>query len=368
MAECAELEVTVMQAVPPAVLELSQRLRRLRLQHWPDVRLTQGMLARALGGEEPLATATVSSWESPTAPKLPPRHRVVAYARFFATRKSVETEPRLVPLSSFTDEERASYKRLEAELLGLHNAARKPSLAEEVVPRRSWNFQDAGPATLVCPQLPKEETGSLADPSNPNYTELLSYADLDALVELHGHIRAENPTMDVFYKPSSGVQPDDLTGHVILIGGMAWNEITERLSELARLPVKQVKDSSLDSGEIFVAEADGKEKRFMPKLGGGDGDQIVEDIGLLARVPNPLNSSRTLTICNGVHSRGVFGAVRSLTDARLRDANEKYISSNFDSESFLILMSVKVIEGKTMTPDFSSTDGVLYLWQRDDVK
>ncbi len=85
-------------------------------------------------------------------------------------------------------------------------------------------------------------------------------------------------------------------------------------------------------------------------------------------MPNPLNSSRTLTISNGVHSRGVFGAVRSLTDARLRDANEKYISSNFDSESFLILMSVKVIEGKTMTPDFSSTDGVLYLWQRDDVK
>jgi len=369
MAECAELEVTVMQPVPPALLELSQRLRQLRQQQWPDVRLTQGKLAKALGDEEPLATATISSWESATAPKLPPRHRVLAYAQFFATRRSVEAEPRLIPLNSLTEEEKATYKRLEAELLGLRNAARKPSVGDEVAVRRSWNFPDAGPATLVCAQLPREAAGPLADPANPNYTELLSYADLDALMELHGHIRAENPTMDVFYKPSSGVHPDDLTGHVILIGGMAWNEITERLSELAQLPVKQVVDASLESGEIFVVEVDGKQQRFLPKWGGSSHTELAEDIGMLARVPNPLNSSRTLTICNGVHSRGVFGAVRSLTDARLRDANEKYLSTHLrDSESFLILMSVKVIEGKTMTPDFSSDGGVLYQWQRDDIK
>ena len=69
---------------------------------------------------------------------------------------------------------------------------------------------------------------------------------------------------------------------------------------------------------------------------------LAEDVGLLARVPNPLNSSRTLTICNGIHSRGVYGAVRSLTDAQLRESNERYISANFgDSGSFAILMSVK---------------------------
>ena len=62
---------------------------------------------------------------------------------------------------------------------------------------------------------------------------------------------------------------------------------------------------------------------------------LAEDVGLLARVPNPLNSSRTLTICNGIHSRGVYGAVRSLTDAQLRDANERYIAANFGSIRFL---------------------------------
>jgi hypothetical protein len=52
-----------MQPVSPALLELAQRLRQLREQHWPEARLTQGALANALGGNEQLAAATVSSWE-----------------------------------------------------------------------------------------------------------------------------------------------------------------------------------------------------------------------------------------------------------------------------------------------------------------
>lgn len=93
---------------------------------------------------------------------------------------------------------------------------------------------------------------------------------------------------------------------------------------------------------------------------------LAEDVGLLARVPNPLNSSRTLTICNGIHSRGVYGAVRSLSDSHLRDANERYISAKFgNSASFAILMSVKVINNETVTPDFSGNGVVLYRWSQD---
>jgi Helix-turn-helix domain len=354
-----------MQPAPPALLQLAQRLRQLREQHWPDVRLTQGALARAFSGEEPVAAATISSWESPTSPKLPPRHRLLAYAQFFATPGSVEPgrEPQLLPLDTFTEQETAAYKSLEAELIGLRNAARKPSISEEIAVRRSWHFPDTGPATLVCAELPPGEQGSMADTANPNYTELLSYADLDALMELHGHIRAENPMMNVFYKSVSNVAPDDLTGHVILIGGIVWNDITKRMSEMAKLPVRQVAVPSVRSGEIFVAEVDGKGREFLPKWRDTNNTELSEDVGLLARVANPLNTSRTLTVCNGIHSRGVYGAVRSLTDARLRDSNERYISSEFGSTgSFLILMSVNVIEGITMTPDFNSPGGILHQW------
>ena len=269
-------------------------------------------------------------------------------------------------MDSLSPEEKQTHEELETELLQLRDAARKPSLEEDAAIRRSWHFSDTGPATLVCAQLPEQQTGSLADPADPNYTELLSYADLDALVELHGHIRAENPTMDVFYKAAPRIAPDDLSGHLIILGGIAWNDITKRLSEMINLPVRQIADPSLDSGEIFAAELDGKEHKFMPKWEGMDSLKLTEDVGLLARVPNPHNSGRTLTICNGIHSRGVLGAVRSLTDARLRDANEKYVSSRLcTSTSFVIVMRVQVIRGQTMTPDFHIPGQVLYQWSKD---
>lgn len=345
-----------------ALPELAQRLRSLRREQWRDVRLTQEALAKALGG---VASATVSSWESSTAPKLPPRGQMTAYARFFATRRSVETaEPKILPVESLTEDEKAVYRELEAELLGLRDAAAsKPFHGATAAVRKSWRFLDTGPATLVCAQLPKVQTTSLANPKDPNYTELLSFADLDALVELWGHIRAENPEMDVFYKAAPNVVSDDLSGHVILLGGIAWNDVTKRLSAMTHLPVRQVEDETVKTGEIFVADVDGEERRFLPEWGDADHTNLVEDVGFLARVPNPLNSGRTLTICNGIHSRGVFGAVRSLTHARLRDGNEQYISANFgSSDSFVILMRVPVIERETMTPDFNNPDGILYQW------
>jgi hypothetical protein len=354
------------QSASPEATRLARRLRQLRQQQWPDARLTQDKLARAFSAEEPLAAATVSSWESVSAPKLPPRHRLRAYARFFATQRSVEAVPRLLPLEMLTPEEHAACMKLETELLKLRSKAAEDPAEDEIAPGRSWHFTDTGPVTLVCAQLPDNQTGPLANPSDPNYTELQAFADIDALAELHGHIRAENPHMAVYFKIPRSIDHDDLTGHIILIGGVVWNEITDRLSEEARLPVRQFHHPEVPTGEIFIAEVDGKDREFRPKWKVNDPKVLAEDVGLLARVPNPLNSSRTLTICNGIHSRGVYGAVRSLTDTHLRDANERYISANFgNSTSFAILMSVKVINNKTMTPDFAGRGVVLYRWSQD---
>lgn len=354
-----------MQPAPPAAYRLAQRLRQLR-QQWPQ--LTQEHLATALATEKNLTGATVSSWESPKSPKLPPAHRLRAYARFFATPRSVEEGAGLLSLGELSEDEKETYKRLETELLRLRREARGgESPEEEPTFKRSWHFQDAGRVTFVCAELPDYQKGPLADPKNPNYTELQRYADIDALMELRGHIRAENPTSIVHFKTPPDVKSDDLTGHLILLGGVVWNEITGRLSGMAKLPIRQVEVPELDSGEIFVVEDNnGAERQFWPEWTDTDeGKVLAKDIGLLARVPNPLNANRTLTICNGIHSRGVYGAVRTLTDAELRDGNEGYIARTFgDAGSFAILMSVQVIKD-TMTPDFNSPDVVLYKWAQD---
>lgn len=343
---------------------LASRLRRLRLEHWgPDYKLTQGVLGAALGGSDPLSAATVASWESRENPKPPQQKWLLAYAQFFATRRSIAGDsPGLVPIESFTPEEQASYDALRTELLQLLAAARGEQ-PEQVAPRRSWLFADSGPVTLICARLPEEEVGELGKPDSPNYTGLHTFGDADALIELWGHVRMENPAMKPAYKSAPDVGADDLSGHVVIIGGIGWNEVTRRILELTMLPVTQKEDPDSPSGEIFSVVIDGEERKYLPRWSEAEPRKLIEDVGLLVRMPNPLNSNRTLTMCNGIHSRGVVGAVRSLTDERLRDSNERYIAQNFpDNQQFGILMRIQVIEGRAMTPDFSIAGTVLYQW------
>src|SRR5579863_1878422 len=86
----------------PALQQLARRLRDLLEHQWPE-RLTQAVLADAFGD---VAAATVSSWENTVAPKLPPAERLKAYARFFATHRSIEGDaPVLLPVDTFSEEE-----------------------------------------------------------------------------------------------------------------------------------------------------------------------------------------------------------------------------------------------------------------------
>lgn len=351
-----------MQSASPAQ-QLASRLRKLRVEHWgPDYKLTQGALGAALGGDDPLSTATVASWENRENPKLPQQKWLLAYAQFFATRRSIaEPDPALVPVESFSPDEHASYEVLRQELLRLYAAARGEP--EHVAVRRSWLFADSGPVTIVCARLPEEQVGALGKPDSPNYTGLHTVGDADALIELWGHVRMENPAMKVAYKSAPEVGADDLSGHVVIVGGIGWNEVTRRILELTSLPVTQTEDPESPLGEIFVVETNGKERKYLPKWSETDPKKLTEDVGLLVRMPNPLNSNRTLTMCNGIYSRGVVGAVRSLTDERLRESNERYLANNFsENQQFGILMRVQVIEGLAMTPDFNSARTVLYQW------
>src|ERR1017187_6277824 len=138
-----------MQPAPPAALQLAQRLRQLR-QQWSDGRLRQRDLAMAFSLEEKLASATVSSWESRKSPKLPPDHRLRAYARFFATQRSIEAGLSLLTLEVLTPAEQATYQKLETELLNLRSAAAGESVEDEIAFSRSWHFADTGGVTFVC--------------------------------------------------------------------------------------------------------------------------------------------------------------------------------------------------------------------------
>lgn len=342
-------------------VRLARALRDLRETTWPDHVLTQSQLAKVFSSEGArVAPATLSSWESTTNPKMPSAARISAYARFFCTQRSLEGGPHLVPEDQLTPAEHERLRELESQLLDLFNP-------EESKERRSFKF-DGGPVIVICPDAPADVRGPLADEQDPNFTKMRKYGDLDALIELYGHLRAENPTLDIFHRLGSEVVSDDLSRHVILLGGIGWNEVTRRFqSAISQVPITQTAVEDLKGGDIFRVEtSNGAEPElFYPEYEDlGDKKELIADVGYLARLRNPFKINRTLTICNGIFSRGVFGAVRCLTDASVRDENEKYLAERFpdlDAE-FAMLLRVPVVTNETLSPDLQNPKARLYEW------
>jgi hypothetical protein len=341
-------------------LVLARALRDLRESTWPDHVLTQAQLAEALSFEGHVAPATLSSWESTTNPKTPSATRISTYARFFSTRRSLEGQPHLIPRDQLTQTERDQFQQLESRLLELWRP-------EDRKVQRSFQF-DAGPVVVICPEAPRDVRGSLADEQDPNFTKLRRYADLDALIELYGHLRAENPTLDVYHRITSDVVADDFSSHVILLGGIGWNEVTRQFQRaISQVPITQKEVKELTTGEIFsVGIADGARSFYPEYEERGNGEELIADVGYLARLRNPFRVSRTLTICNGIHSRGVFGAVRCLTDARVREENEKYLADRFPAGEFAMLLRVPVVTNETLSPDLQNPSSRLYEWVPDE--
>jgi transcriptional regulator with XRE-family HTH domain len=356
---------------------LARRLRTLREQHWPGIAITQHQLAQALGGRKPLSISLISSWENTTRPSVPPDRRLEAYATFFATSRSVENEPyRVLMLSQLDDNERTAREELWQELKDLRNqaVATEPggqSAAPPQISRGFWHFGDDNIVTIVCAELPRElraSFGTYANPESPDYVALYTYADLDSLIELYGHIRAANPTTQVHFKTVQELLPDDYTSHLVLLGGVDWNVVTRELLERTVLPVRQVaRHVESDIGGFEVRQENGDSQLFAPQLD-SDG-QLVEDVAHFYRGPNTFNAKRTVTICNGMYGRGTLGVVRALTDARFRERNNSFLTRHFaDSRAFSILTRVSVLMGQVLTPDWTQQETRMHEWRLEDLE
>jgi hypothetical protein len=351
-------------------VRLAHRLRDLREREWSDINVTQAHLAKALSEQNRVAPATLSSWESLGNPKTPTTPRLTAYARFFATRRSMSGAPHLVPLDDLDDEERERFLELEEELLTLHGAVFTESAPQVERRRALLSFAEPDPIVIICPEAPQHVLGTLSDADDVNHNRLYRYADLDALIEIFGHIRALNSEAKVLHRLSSDVRQSELQNHLVVLGGIAWNRTVRRvLLQLRTLPIEQIEDSQLKTGEVFrlkKSEDQGEETFYPTTEEVEEGrSEVTEDIALLARLPNPFNYSRTITICNGIHSKGVLGAVLTVTDETVRPANEQYLAHRFPSGDFAMLVRVPVVSGRVLAPDLQNPETRLFEWTPD---
>jgi hypothetical protein len=209
-----------------------------------------------------------------------------------------------------------------------------------------WRFPDNGPVRIICGE--KEAPPPEADPRHRNFMALSSYVDLDSLIELFGHLRELNPHSDVLYTRPSLLRDDDLHAHLVIVGNLAAMQSAVE-DWLPDLPIRQAEIDDIAEGEIFEVVAGNTIRQFGPVLS-GDGS-VVEDVGFLARMPSPTDPDYTLTICSGIFTRGVYAAVRCLTDQRVASANHAYLRSRFaDAEAFGVLMKVLIVRRLVSTP------------------
>lgn len=323
------------------------------------------MLGNALG----VSPALISSWENETSPAVPPAHRLEAYATFFATERSVENTPyRLLGHTDLSDDERARQQELFTELVSLSDQAPgdEPSEAGSPFEGTLWRYPDGEDITIVCSELPQERLAQAlyTNPEMPDYVELYKYADLDALLELFGHIRAANPLAHVHIRVAAELGPDEYATHLVLLGGVDWNQVTAELLTEIELPVRQVARLADEMpGGFEVGEAE-QTQRFTPVLQKlEDHDVLKEDVAHFYRATNPFNAKRTVTICNGMYQRGTLGVVRALTDEKFRDRNDHYIRTRFAGQtSFSLISRVRVVNGVVITPDWTDQDNRLHEW------
>ena len=336
---------------------LARRLRTLRKQTWPDCPLTQTQLARLLGVR---SAALISSWENEQRPVTPPANHLETYALIFATERSIENNQfRVLNLTELTPTERSNRDLLLHELTSL----RTEGTAEPRSDPGLWQFPANEDIMIVCAQLPYKNI-PFSDPRDPDYAQLADFADIDALMELYGHLRATNPDNKVRFRTANELRPNDYTAHLVLLGGVDWNEATRDMFMRIGLPVgQQERSDDDDHGEFWVGEDD-QRRSFKPTLvQAHDRWTLCEDVAFIYRGPSPYNQKRTVTSLNGMFGRGTYGAVRALTDRRFRDRNEAYIRERFaESDSFFVLSRVPIVNGRVVTPDWTLPEARLYEW------
>jgi transcriptional regulator with XRE-family HTH domain len=325
---------------------LAHRLRALRQRTW-DTPLTQPALGELLGVKAP----TISSWERAEDAAVPPDERLTAYATLFASRRSLD-ESRLIEVEELSPAERERRSQLLDEL----RALRQRALDQEPAPAADlWHFADGAPVRIICGKVP--EPPATASGSEFNYMALSAYADLDALLELHGHVRSRNPDTDVRVQLAARLEDDDFGAHLVVLGNLAL-AATDLLALLPDVP-RQVTHPDAPEGEVFISPA--TSQPLLPRYAGRvPHRRVVEDVGMLARLPSPLDAARTLTLISGTYTRGVYGAVRCLTDVDYRDDNTRQIRTRFpDPRRFGLLMRVRGFDHAIATPRLRNPNVVL---------
>jgi transcriptional regulator with XRE-family HTH domain len=334
-------------------IALADCLRVLRTSHWPGRRVTQSELASALG----IGNSSVSNWESRTSPMIPAPNRLVDIATFFATRRSLSGAGPHLLRDDLTPDELGERARILGELTALHAVATGTVPAPEAW--NPWRFPDHAPVRLVCGSQPDADRITAAQQDDHDFVALNRYADLDAMVDLYGHLRAENPGSDVQHRLVTELTADDLRAHLVVVGNLPRLQDRHGVLGEVELPVRQIPHDG-KGGRAFELRNPPHDQVLPTFATVHPHHPLIEDVGFLFRCESAIDRTLTMSFCSGLFTRGAVGAVRTLADPRLRELNASWMLPRFGrSSGYGLLMRVPVHGPHVITPNLTDHRVVL---------
>lgn len=374
-------------------MPLGARLRALR-QSPPagGATLTQAQVGSALG----LTAQQVSNWERGTS--LPPLERLDAFALLLSRPQPDGADARLPDQATLLDDERQRHSELRDELRGLRSRLANSTELTSGTPAALgltpfWQFDDGGPVTIIASTQVPAVMQDISEwyPGHPDYARGLNYADIDAVISIHGELRARNPDSDVRILTSHEIDTAHqrtLSGHVVVIGGATVNRHISWFGEQMTLPViSGIAEDPADRMFCVSATADGPACEFRAEFGEPLSLQrtvdlrtkngwttetfsrkpthpvrrLASDVMLIARQPNPANAATTATVLYGLYAEGTKGAAQAFIDPSVREGNLTYLADRLTaSQQFWVLARVGCDPtGTALAPDLTNPDNIL---------
>lgn len=170
-----------------------------------------------------------------------------------------------------------------------------------------WGFGEYDEVLVVCSELDEPEKRQHPEPNEFIY--LGKYGDVDALVETLITLHRLYPNLKVIFRSANEINmvPQELSTHIILIGGPDYNKLTrifEKYSPFSYLRGEKEED-------IFIKRKSTNEV-FIPFVE----DELIGkfiDYGFFVKMKNPYNPLKKLIMIGGAHTYGVFGAIKAFS-------------------------------------------------------
>jgi hypothetical protein len=279
----------------------------------------------------------------------------------FCTSRSFDGDrPRLLRSDELTEQERERATELYDELIALRERAQSTNVPALAKAQRSaiWHFPDPIAVSIVCSDA--VDPPPYAQHGHLNYSRYAKYADLDAMVEVFGQVKADNPERMIRILPTVALGQDFALNHLIIIGGAASGAASLFAQDIP-LPTPEEIPGTDPVTHLFECTL-GEETRKFRSAWDEEG-ALVQDVGLIARSPHPIIPGGTVTLLSGITSRGVHGTALCFIDSHVRDTNEGYLQSAFGNvESFCILMNIPVQNDVALPPNLWRENTSLYEW------